>query len=295
MGRSGKSKNPKALHYNPKVRGKFVPTKGYELLPPKGAEFNPIELFNGFCQRHVLHWRPPGNPLDAFGQKVRGPRNREECLMALDSAVGYLKDPDRRNLFRYWYHRRATGSDAMQRWSTSEAALKYREEHPPAQLYNIKERAFRQQLFNIHADDPNAAAGDEEDDDEEDDWPTVEEVMTVWEAIDPYVGDVEDVPLAQVARVMSGRGMLPDADVACEDGERGATGAPETREPQVTANIPEASGAGGGDDEDAADTLAGIRNVFNDDDDMPVPRGPTAVQLWLDADSDLSENESDLK
>ena len=215
--------------------------------------------------------------------------------MALDDAVGYLKHPDRRSLFRHWYHRRATGSDAMQRWSKSEAAMKYREVHPPAQLYNIKERAFRQQLFNIHADDPNAAAGDEEDGDEEDDWPTVEEVMTVWEAIDPYVDDVEDVPLAQLARVMSGRDMLPDADVAREDGERGATGAPETREPQVTANIPEASGAGVGDDEDAADTLAGIRNVFNDDDDMPVPRGPTAVQLWLNADSDLSETESDLE
>ena len=296
LGRSGKSKNPKALHYNPKVRREFVPTKGYELLPPKGAEFNPIELFNGFCQRHVLHWQPPGGPLDAFGQKVRGPRNREECLMALDSAVGYLKDPDRRNLFRHWYHRRATGSDAMHRWSSSEAAMKYREEHPPAQLYNIKQRAFRQQLFNIHADDPNAAAGDEEEGDEEDDWPTVEEVITVWDAISPYVDDVEDVPLAQLARVMSGRDKLPDADVASEgeeDGERGATGAPETQDPQVTANIPEASGAGGGDEEDAAECLAAIRKVGNDDDDMALPRGPDAFSLWLNADSDLSETESE--
>ena len=294
LGRSGRSKNPKALHYNPKVRGGFVPSKGYELLPPKGAEFNPIELFNGACQRHVLHWQPPGGPLDAFGQKVRGPRNREECLMALDDAVGYLKHPDRRSLFRHWYHRRATGSDAMQRWSKSEAAMKYREEHPPAQLYNIKERAFRDRLFNIHADDPDDAATGDEDDDEEDEWPTVEEAMTVWEAIEPYVDDVEDVPLAQLAMVMSGREPLPDrdeaADVAGADGERGATGATETRDPQVTANIPEAHGAGEEEVEAAAEGLASIRND-GDDDGMPVcAGGPTPFSLWLnDSDSESEE------
>ena len=48
LGRSGRSKDPKRMHYNKDVREKFIDKGcGYELLPPKGAEFNPCELFNG--------------------------------------------------------------------------------------------------------------------------------------------------------------------------------------------------------------------------------------------------------
>lgn len=55
LGRSGRCKNPKAQHYNPKVIQQ-VKNRGAEVwfLPPKGKYFNPIELlFNDLKNHHI--------------------------------------------------------------------------------------------------------------------------------------------------------------------------------------------------------------------------------------------------
>jgi len=85
---SGRSKDPKALHFNKEVRSHFIPKGcGYELLPPKGAEFNPIELYNGHLQREVLKSLPEGGGRDCHGQLRRGPKNRREAIVALDGVL----------------------------------------------------------------------------------------------------------------------------------------------------------------------------------------------------------------
>lgn len=57
LGRSGKSKNPKAQHYNPEAH-KAIRKAGATvmMLPPKGHLWNPIELLNGDLKEH--HIRP---------------------------------------------------------------------------------------------------------------------------------------------------------------------------------------------------------------------------------------------
>ena len=64
---------------------------GYELLPPKGAEFNPCKLLNGHMQRAVLGCIPEGGGLDQVGQVWRGPKNRREAAVALDAVLEELK------------------------------------------------------------------------------------------------------------------------------------------------------------------------------------------------------------
>ena len=121
LGRSGRSKNPVSCHFNPAIKkALFDAGVGCDLLPPKGAEVNPCELFNGCVQDYVRHWQPPGHPRDAYGHFVHGPRTQAECFQALNEALEHLKSTPA--LFRYWYHRRALGSDAFKRWQHHEVA-----------------------------------------------------------------------------------------------------------------------------------------------------------------------------
>ena len=161
LGRAGRSKNPSKLHYNRDVRKAFIDKGcGYELLTPKGAEFNPCELFNGLVQRWVLQWCPGIGPnfKDQFEHQVRGPRTRREAIVALDECLEYLKSKP--TLFRHWYHRRATGSDATRRWLASTKAQEVRAKRKAAGeaavVCDIKARAFRPELYNIHDDDEGA-------------------------------------------------------------------------------------------------------------------------------------------
>ena len=155
LGRSGAAADPTAGHYHPGVRAKFLAVGiGYDLLPPKGAEFNPIELFNGLLQRMVLRWEPPGAKKDTFGQKVRGPRTLEEAIIAVNDVVGELmRDRGLPALFRSFYHRRATGSEALNRWLKSEDArelMARRAANPEAMTYNLAEGAFRDDRLQVN-------------------------------------------------------------------------------------------------------------------------------------------------
>jgi len=163
LGRSGKSKDPSKLHYNKAVRKSVIDKGcGYELLPPKGAEFNPCELFNGHVQRAVRICIPEGGGLDQFGQVRRGPKNRREAIVALDAVLEELKSQPR--LFRHWFHRRFTGSDATTRWMASTSAQEVRAAREAAgeaaMICDIKANAFRPELYNIH--DEGEAAGPSE-------------------------------------------------------------------------------------------------------------------------------------
>ena len=55
LGRSGRSKNPKAQHYNPQVVKSFT-DRGAEVwyLPPKGKYFNPAELLFNDLKNHYI-------------------------------------------------------------------------------------------------------------------------------------------------------------------------------------------------------------------------------------------------
>ncbi len=153
LGRAGRAHNPKACHYNPAIKLElFNRGVGCALLPPKGAEFNPIELFNGFIQRAVARWIPPGAPHDSYGHLVRGPRTKAECLQALHDTLEDLKQ--RPALFRHWYHRRALGSDAFKRWRHNAVAKKVAAARaaPGAnpQVWQWQQ-AFAPTYVNIHA------------------------------------------------------------------------------------------------------------------------------------------------
>lgn len=57
LGRSGRAKNPKAQHYNPKCRAAIERAGAtVRMLPPKGHLWNPIELLNNDLKEH--HIRP---------------------------------------------------------------------------------------------------------------------------------------------------------------------------------------------------------------------------------------------
>ena len=155
LGRAGRAHNPKKQHYNPAIKlALFLLGIGCALLPPKGAEFNPIELFNGWIQRAVARWLPPDGARDSYGRLVRGPRTKAECLQALNEALEDLKQ--RPALFRHWYHRRALGSDAFKRWQHHEVAKKVATARAAlgdkAQVW-MYEQAFAATNVNIHAKD----------------------------------------------------------------------------------------------------------------------------------------------
>ena len=207
FGRAGRARKPSKCHYNPRLREALLNKGvGMDLLPPKGAEFNPIELFNGWVQRQVLRWQPRGRPMNTFGQKIRGPRTRAEAITALNDVLAKLKDKNKIKLLRYWYHRRMTGSDAFKRWMASPEGrrmLQEREENATREIYDLAARAFRPELFNIH--DPEDRDNNEErggllDDDEVDDT-TDEEGDDVWWCEDPDEGSSDDdVPLVHFMR-----------------------------------------------------------------------------------------------
>lgn len=258
LGRAGRSKNPQKLHYNPDVRARFIEIDiGYDLLPPKGAEFNPTELFNGWVQRYVLLWIPDPDARDTFGQLVRGPRNREEAIRAVNDALAELNKEEYRSMFRYWYHRRATGADAFKRWCASAQAQQLREKRatdPNTQIYDIMSRAFRDKLFNIHADAEEDEVEEEEEREEEAAWD-----WAAAEAARSTIGDVDDVPVGLLASLFEEVGEVPRAG-ADSDRHTPGSGAAPSSERQNSAREATANDAGDVDDADdddwAADGLA---------------------------------------
>lgn len=209
LGRSGRAAAPNKSHYSPAVKKAFLDAGiGYDLLPPKGAEFNPIECFNGWVQRYALRWRPPDNRIDTYGQVVRGPRTRAEALMALQDALKALKEKKHKKLFGHWYKRRVTGSDAYDRWMASGDArdlLEKRMNNPDRMVYDLVNRPWRQNL--LCGDPHHDPDGDKGDDDPrfaealpadiEDDDPNNDDARTIADVLaDVLAGAGERVEVA---------------------------------------------------------------------------------------------------
>ena len=58
----------------PEIRAKALELGvGLANLPPKGAECNPVELFNLNFKQCLEQMAPPGGGTDDFGHKRRGP------------------------------------------------------------------------------------------------------------------------------------------------------------------------------------------------------------------------------
>ena len=165
LGRAGRSKNPVSCHFNPTIKKALYDAGlGCDLLPPKGAEFNPCKLFNGYVQEYVRRWMPPGRPRDAYGHIVHGPRTQAECLAALNEALEHLKGNPK--LFRHWYHRRALGSDAFKRWQGHEVAQHVlaarRAAGPAACTYDVAHAflaSYTNRVPDLNAPLPYASAG----------------------------------------------------------------------------------------------------------------------------------------
>ena len=85
---------------------------------------------------------------------MRGPRTLEEAIIAVNDVVGELmRDRGLPALFRSFYHRRATGSEALNRWLKSEDArelMARRAANPEAMTYNLAEGAFRDDRLQVN-------------------------------------------------------------------------------------------------------------------------------------------------
>lgn len=152
LGRSGATHYPHKAHYNPRIKKAANDAGvGLGLLPPKGAEFNPIELFFLVLKAYAYKMLRPSGGRDDWGAPLRGPGTLKEARAMVSVAVKQLNQ--RPNLFRYFYHRRAFGSDAYRRWQDSEAAARVRAARGPCQ-FSLISHCFAPMHPNVHAPGP---------------------------------------------------------------------------------------------------------------------------------------------
>ena len=85
------------------------------MLPPKGHEGNPTELFQRNVQANMKKWRTPGQ-----SRYESGPRNFYEAQQAVSDALGRLQFNI--NAFQGWYAARATGRHLTSRWENDRVA-----------------------------------------------------------------------------------------------------------------------------------------------------------------------------
>ena len=110
LGRAGRCLNPSKQHYNPEIHQQFRQAKiQVVMLPPKGHEANPSELFQGNIQASVKRWRAPGQASDESG-----PRDFYEAQKAVSDALDRLRFSCK--AFRGWYAARTTGCHLRLRW-----------------------------------------------------------------------------------------------------------------------------------------------------------------------------------
>lgn len=116
LGRAGRCLNPSKQHYNPEIHQQFRQAKiQVVMLPPKGHEANPSELFQGNIQASVKRWRAPGQAADESG-----PRDFYEAQKAVSDALDRLRFSCK--AFRGWYAARATGCHLRLRWEKDRVA-----------------------------------------------------------------------------------------------------------------------------------------------------------------------------
>ena len=112
LGKSGSSRYPVAGHHAPELRVcAHQRGVGLLLLCPKGALVNPIELWNMHVKRVMNSLQPVGAPRADWQQLIRGPRTVLEAREMAQRAVLDLNASPA--VFRWAYHERATGKDAL--------------------------------------------------------------------------------------------------------------------------------------------------------------------------------------
>ena len=100
---AGRCNNPSKQHYNPLIHEWFRQSKiQVVLLPPKGHEANPTELFQAIVQENVIKWQAPG---------------RREVQIAVSEVLGCLRFNTA--AFCGWYKARATGHHLQNRRKTN--------------------------------------------------------------------------------------------------------------------------------------------------------------------------------
>lgn len=147
LGKSGSSHYSVSGHHRPEIRAEALKRGvGLALLCPKGAECNPVELFNCAVKRILKRLQPPGGGDDGFGQVQRGPRTEEEALAMLRDVLAAMTAPQ----YRYFFHARALGSDARKRFnrSTVAAAVREERERDPRKPYSFVREAFARRAWN---------------------------------------------------------------------------------------------------------------------------------------------------
>jgi transposase len=125
MGKSGASHWAVSGHHMPEIRARALKAcVGLGNLPPKGAEVNPVELFNCLFKRTLALLPPPSGGSDQYGHRLRGPRSSDECLAMMPTAVAGITE----DAYRAFFHKRCRGSDATERFNRSDVAQRVREE-----------------------------------------------------------------------------------------------------------------------------------------------------------------------
>ena len=119
LGRSGRCLDPCRIHYNKDIATSLRSnTIGVKFLPPKGSLINPIELFNHLIQERVKAWYPEVDPeSDEYGRYLPGPRNFQECRVAVSNILEDLKNKS--DVFEGMYRKRAFGDELRSRMENS--------------------------------------------------------------------------------------------------------------------------------------------------------------------------------
>ena len=81
------------------------------MLPSKGHEANPTELFQAVVQQNVRKWQAPGRRAEKYGVATI-----REAQTAVCEVLGRLLF--KTAAFRGWYEARATGRHFGKRWKT---------------------------------------------------------------------------------------------------------------------------------------------------------------------------------
>jgi hypothetical protein len=148
LGRAGSTLYNVSCHFSPRVKAMFHRKRvGYILLPPKGAEENPIELFFAFIKQLMHCMQPDGCPLNKRGQVVRGPRTSAEALQFLKRAAALINT--QKSYLRVAFHKRMLGDEFKRRYRDHPDGVAVREERkaPGFQAsFSLTEVAFAPRL-----------------------------------------------------------------------------------------------------------------------------------------------------
>lgn len=110
LGRAGRCLQPNKQHYN-KIVKRSLETRGVieVKLPPKGHEFNPIEVFQGVLQNRVRQIAVNNSSYSSIS-------TFEQMQKAVSDALETFKQ--RPQSFRGWYKMRVLGDCAVRRWKS---------------------------------------------------------------------------------------------------------------------------------------------------------------------------------